>query len=82
VIVPFGVSTGHIFRVGPRQKDNLKFRCNKSQITDLKRISVQLLVSCHKRQKPQAPTPQAPFRNRQRRKVANAKGLKRNTNLT
>jgi len=30
--------------------------------------------SCHKRQKPQAPTPQAPIRNRQTRKVANAKG--------
>ena len=38
--------------------------------------------SCHKRQKPQAPTPQAPIRNRQTRKVANAKGLNRNTNLT
>jgi len=31
----------------------------------------------HKRQKPQAP-----IRNRQTRKVANAKGLNRNTNLT
>jgi len=29
--------------------------------------------SCHKRQKPQAPTPQAPIRNRKTRKVANAK---------
>jgi len=29
--------------------------------------------SCHKRQKPQAPTPQVPIRNRQTRKVANAK---------
>jgi len=38
--------------------------------------------SCHKRQKPQVPTPQAPIRNRQTRKVANAKGLNRNTNLT
>ena len=38
--------------------------------------------SCHKRQKSQAPTPQAPIRNRQTRKVANAKGLNRNTNLT
>ena len=37
--------------------------------------------SCHKRQKPQAPTPQAPVRNRQTRKIANAKGLNRNTNL-
>jgi len=37
--------------------------------------------SCHKRQKPQAPTPQATIRNRQTRKVANAKGLNRNTNL-
>jgi len=32
--------------------------------------------SCHKRQKPLAPTPQAPIRNRQTRKVANAKGTK------
>jgi len=32
---------------------------------------------CHKRQKPQAP-----IRNRQTRKVANAKGLNRNTNLS
>jgi len=38
--------------------------------------------SWHQRQKPQAPRPQAPIRNRQTRKVANAKGLKRNTNLT
>jgi len=38
--------------------------------------------SCHKRQKPRAPTPQAPVRNRQTRKVADAKGLNRNTNLT
>jgi len=38
--------------------------------------------SCHKRQIPQARTPQAPIRNRQTRKVANAKGLNRNTNLT
>jgi len=40
------------------------------------------LGSCHKRRKPQAPTPQAPIRNRQTRKVTNAKGLNRNTNLT
>jgi len=31
------------------------------------------LGSCHKRQNPQAPTPQAQIRNRQTRKVANAK---------
>ena len=37
--------------------------------------------SCHKRQKAQAPTPQAPIRNRKTRKVANAK-VNRNTNLT
>ena len=40
------------------------------------------LGSCYKRQKPQALTPQAPIRNRQTRKVANAKDLNRNTNLT
>ena len=38
--------------------------------------------SCHKRQKPQALTPQVPIRNRHTRKVANAKDLNRNTNLT
>jgi len=38
--------------------------------------------SCHKRQIPQAPTPQVPIRNRQTRKVANAKVLNRITNLT
>jgi len=43
---------------------------------------LQILGGCHKRQKPQAPTPQAPIRNRQTRKVANAEGLNRNTNLT
>jgi len=32
-----------------------------------------LAGSYHKRKKPQAPTPQAPVRNRQTRKVANAK---------
>jgi len=37
----------------------------------------ELPGSCHKRQKPQAP-----IRNRQTRKVANAKGLNRNTNVT
>jgi len=39
-------------------------------------------VKNHKRQKPQAPTLQVPIRNRQTRKVANAKVLNRNTNLT
>jgi len=38
--------------------------------------------SCHKRQKPQAPTPQAPIRSCQTRKVANAKVHNRYTNLT
>ena len=38
--------------------------------------------SCHKRQKAQAPTLQAPIRNRQTRKAANAKGFNRNTSLT
>ena len=51
-----------------------------------RRVRINLLNlfsgSCHKRQKPQAPTPQAPIRYRQTRKVANAKGLSRNTNLT
>jgi len=38
--------------------------------------------SCHKRQKTQAPTPQEPIRNRQTRKVANAKVRNSCTNLT
>jgi len=48
---------------------------------NLRKIGTVLAGSCHKRQKPQAPTPQAPIRNRQTRKVANAKGLNRITNL-
>ena len=38
--------------------------------------------SCHKRQNPQALTPQAPIRNRQTTKVGNTKGLNRNTIIT
>jgi len=45
-------------------------------------IIIRITGSCHKRQKAQAPTPRAPIRNRQTRKVANAKVLNRNTNLT
>jgi len=41
------------------------------------RMLLWAMGSCHKRKKPQAP-----IRNRQTRKVANAKGLNRNTNLT
>jgi len=56
------------------------------QQREKKNVKVQVmkvkLGSCHKRQKPQAPTPQAQIRNRQRRKLANTKGLNRNTNLT
>jgi len=48
----------------------------------IKRSSKVGAGSCLKRQKPQAPTPQAPIRNRQTREVANAKVLKRITNLT
>jgi len=44
--------------------------------------TLEVMGSCHKRQKTQALTPQAPIRNRQTRKVANAKGLNHNTNLT
>ena len=50
-----------------------------------RRFSTKIVLkgSCHKRQKPQVPTPQAPIRNnRQTRTVANAKGRNRNTNLT
>ena len=52
----------------------------KSPLTSLKTTSKT--GSCHKRQKPQAPTQHAPIRNRQTRKVANAKDLNRNTNPT
>jgi len=48
----------------------------------IRELKVSELGSCHKRQKPQAPTPRAPIRNRQTRKVANAKLLNRYTNLT
>jgi len=54
----------------------VEFQCG-----DFFKISVDNTGSFYKRQKPQAPTPQAPIRNRQTRKVANAKGLNRNTNL-
>ena len=57
--------------------ESLKFVSVSSYLLFLSRTG-----SCHKRQKPQAPTPQAPIRNRQTRKVANAKGLNRNTSLT
>jgi len=55
-------------------KQSSKFKALK---TEMGRLG-----SCPKRQKLQAPTPQTPIRNLQTRKVANAKGLNRNTNLT
>jgi len=65
----------------------IKNHCGWVKLTAGKKMSSNLsilvkMASCHKRQKPQAPTPQAPISNRQTRKVANAKGLNRNTNLT
>jgi len=45
-------------------------------------IGRPIMGSCHKRQKAQAPTPQAQIRKHRTRKVANAKGHNRNTNLT
>ena len=55
----------------------------KDRLADLEtEVSEFIRGSCQKRQKPQAPTPQAPIRNRQTRKVAHTKGLNRNTNLT
>ena len=47
-----------------------------AQMSRVKLTLVSVKGSCHKRQKPQAP-----IRNRQTRKVTNAKGLTRNTNL-
>jgi len=62
--------------------DPNEYRFVVSLLFNVKLCRVENLGSCHKRQKPQAPTPQAPIRNWQTRKVANAKGLNRNTNLT
>jgi len=72
---------------GKRKNDHTEFSVtfqkknstakNKSSCTNIK-----FLGSGHKRQKPRALTPQAPIRNSHTRKVANAKGLNRNTNLT
>jgi len=47
-------------------------------VTD-SRLDMGMTGSCHERQKPLAPTPQAPVRNRQTRKVANAKVCNRYT---
>jgi len=44
----------------------------RGKLFSLTCINNVLMGSCHKRQKPQAPTPQAPICNRQKRKVANA----------
>jgi len=51
-------------------------------IFNLSGYSLLYQGSCHKRQKEQAPTPQAPIRNSKTRKVANAKVRNRCTNLT
>jgi len=63
---------------GTIEKENLSVIARSKRCTFVDRSSPALdfLSSCHKRQKPQAP-----IRNRQTRKVANAKGLNRNTNL-
>jgi len=60
----------------------LHLTCMKNNKGDVSVPSYSQTGSCHKRHKPQAPTPKAPIRNRQTRKVANAKGLNGNTNLT
>jgi len=60
----------------------IKARLDAVQYLSNVQISkVEFLGGIRWRRKPQAPTPQAPVRNRQTRKVANAKGLNRNTNL-
>jgi len=74
----FGGSSSRREVSGIRLDDAGKELCTKRRSAWCKSNS----GSCHKRQKPQAPTPQAPIRNRQLRKVANAKGLNLNTNLT
>jgi len=50
-------------------------------ITKIERV-LKNMGSCHKRQNAQAPTPQAPIRNRKTRKDVNAKVHNRYTNLT
>jgi len=67
-------------------KQQFLFGCSYLKKCDCDKMIVKATKnnwgSSHKRQKPQAPTPQAPIRNRQTRKVANANGLNRNTTLT
>jgi len=65
----------------PRRTVNTLKLKDIRNLLDLK-IVLEKLGSCHKRQKPQASTPRMPIRNRQTRKVANAKVLNRNTKLT
>ena len=68
-----------------RARRRLRSRRNSTPMArfpDAQQIKWLFKGSCHKRRKPQAPTPQAPIRNHQTRKVANAKGLNHNTNLT
>ena len=50
---------------------------NLMQVSPPPESTIEIRGSCHKRQ-----NSQAPIRNRQTRKVANPKGLNRNTNLT
>jgi len=54
------------------------FDVHGCQDTGIRRVFDWVAVISAK--KPQAPPPQAPIRNRQTRKVANAKVLNRNTN--
>jgi len=58
-----------------------RLKKNKKKF-EQKKKSLKKQGSCHERQKPQAPTPQAPICNRQTRKVAYAKVLNRNSTLT
>jgi len=61
-------------------EDETEVRVSFSRITKNPYDQLVILLlsgSCHKRQKPQAP-----IRNGQTRKVANSKGLNRNTNLS
>jgi len=84
----YGVGVFEIWRlwVPPLYLLSHLLKCGNSRCVKCSLLNAQLnhdsLGSCHKRQKSQAPTPQAPIRNRQTRKVAIAKGLNRNTNLT
>jgi len=76
-----------VWKVSLKQKQLFSFFPKKLLVLKKNKMleykeSVYFTGSGHRRQKTQAPTPRAPIRNRQTRKVSNAKVLNHNTNLT